>query len=261
MTDPELRDQAVAELRQTTVGYLSNPAKGGCKHDWILPPGGTHWANALDLLAKIGEAPPPPPPITGFPGWTVPPVPAGATVVTSGAQLLSLFRGGSTGNYDATALTARFADRVIIDAHCPDGSPAVFWLGPNVTFAGASLRTDPAAEAVGAQNVTVYGGDLSNPIGAGFNVRGRDTANPGERRSAGAGSLRPEPRRQAARPVRPCGPAGCLMSAEPQRRFSVEGAQQIAGWWIVLDRLRGRRVAGFFSRKRAQEYARWRNAS
>lgn len=59
-TDTELRDQAVAELKLTTVGYLSNPAKGGCKHDWILPPSGTHWANAMGLLAQIGAVTPPP---------------------------------------------------------------------------------------------------------------------------------------------------------------------------------------------------------
>lgn len=54
MTDAELRDQAVAHLRQTTVGYLNK--------NWKTPPPGTHWAAALDTLAQIGAAAPPPPP-------------------------------------------------------------------------------------------------------------------------------------------------------------------------------------------------------
>jgi hypothetical protein len=53
-TDAELRDQAVAELKQTTVGYKN-------KH-WTTPPAGSHWDNALDLLEQIGQAAPPPDP-------------------------------------------------------------------------------------------------------------------------------------------------------------------------------------------------------
>ncbi len=41
--------QAVAELKQTTVGYVNS--------HWKTPPAGTHWANALALL----QAPAPPP--------------------------------------------------------------------------------------------------------------------------------------------------------------------------------------------------------
>lgn len=44
-TNAELRDAAVAELRQTTVGYVN-------KH-WQTPPPGTHWRKALDLLSQI----------------------------------------------------------------------------------------------------------------------------------------------------------------------------------------------------------------
>lgn len=61
MTDKELRDAAVAELKQTTVGYIN-------KH-WTNPPVGTRWANALDLLSKIGVVVPPPipPPLNDYP--------------------------------------------------------------------------------------------------------------------------------------------------------------------------------------------------
>ncbi len=55
MTDAELRDAAVAKLKQTTVGYKN-------KH-WTVPPEGSNWDSALDLLAQIAvEDPPPPPP-------------------------------------------------------------------------------------------------------------------------------------------------------------------------------------------------------
>lgn len=50
MTDAELRDQAVAELEQTTIGYINRK--------WTEPPAGTHWRAALDLLVQIGSTPP-----------------------------------------------------------------------------------------------------------------------------------------------------------------------------------------------------------
>lgn len=66
MTDAEFRDQAVAELRKTTVGYLN-------KH-WTTPPAGTHWANALALLAQIGATPPPSGWVVAAPGSTGKPI-------------------------------------------------------------------------------------------------------------------------------------------------------------------------------------------
>lgn len=66
MTDSELRDQAVLELKATTVGYTSSPAPGGCHHTWTVPPAGTHWATALDLLAQIAPVVTPPPPVTTY---------------------------------------------------------------------------------------------------------------------------------------------------------------------------------------------------
>lgn len=45
LTNAQLRDQALAELELTTVGYRNV--------HWTTPPAGTHWRNALDLLAKI----------------------------------------------------------------------------------------------------------------------------------------------------------------------------------------------------------------
>lgn len=57
MTDAELRDAAVAHLKQTTTGYLKN---NGQPKPPPWPEGSTHWAPALDLLAQIGGVVPPP---------------------------------------------------------------------------------------------------------------------------------------------------------------------------------------------------------
>jgi hypothetical protein len=57
VTDAELRDAALVELEQTTVGYRNT--------HWQTPPAGTHWRKGLDLLAQIGATVPTPTP-TGF---------------------------------------------------------------------------------------------------------------------------------------------------------------------------------------------------
>lgn len=46
-TDSELRDQAVAKLKETTVGYLNA--------HWKTPPAGSKWAEGLALLQQIGQ--------------------------------------------------------------------------------------------------------------------------------------------------------------------------------------------------------------
>jgi hypothetical protein len=52
MTDEELRDAAVARLKQTTTGYLK--ANGQSKPPpW--PENSAHWKAALDLLDQIGQ--------------------------------------------------------------------------------------------------------------------------------------------------------------------------------------------------------------
>jgi hypothetical protein len=53
MTDAELRDLALAELKQTTVGYLN--------HNWTTPPLGSHWQKGIDYLNQIGVVVEPPP--------------------------------------------------------------------------------------------------------------------------------------------------------------------------------------------------------
>lgn len=58
MTDKELRDAAVVELKKTTQGYLKS---NGQPRALV----GAQWKKGLDLLAQIGvvvEPPPPPPP-------------------------------------------------------------------------------------------------------------------------------------------------------------------------------------------------------
>lgn len=105
MTDTQLRDQAVALLKKTTVGYINShwapppPANtnwhpalellgqispsnsahvqaaltqlketvvGYINKNWTTPPAGTHWANALEQLDQIvSPAPPPGDALTG----------------------------------------------------------------------------------------------------------------------------------------------------------------------------------------------------
>jgi hypothetical protein len=57
MTDKELRDAAVARLKQTTTGYLKN---NGQPKPPPWPENSAHWKAALDYLAQIGQEPPTP---------------------------------------------------------------------------------------------------------------------------------------------------------------------------------------------------------
>jgi hypothetical protein len=55
-SDAELRDAALAELKQTGVGYAYFTKKG------TVPNPKTRWGKALAYLEQIGKPPPPPPP-------------------------------------------------------------------------------------------------------------------------------------------------------------------------------------------------------
>lgn len=52
LTDQELRDKAVEELKLTTVGYINKY--------WTRPPNNTHWFKAMAYLGQITPTPPPP---------------------------------------------------------------------------------------------------------------------------------------------------------------------------------------------------------
>jgi hypothetical protein len=55
MTDKELRDAAVAELKLTTAGWLKT--NGAPRYPSGVAPATTHWGKAMTLLAQIGQAP------------------------------------------------------------------------------------------------------------------------------------------------------------------------------------------------------------
>jgi hypothetical protein len=55
MTDAELRDAAVARLKQTTTGYLKT---NGQQKPPPWPEGSGHWKDALEYLGQIGQEPP-----------------------------------------------------------------------------------------------------------------------------------------------------------------------------------------------------------
>ena len=71
MTNEEIRDAAVEELKLTTAGWRK--PNGQPNYPSGTAPATTHWGKAMSLLAQIGASVPPPPP----PGVTPPPAIAG----------------------------------------------------------------------------------------------------------------------------------------------------------------------------------------
>lgn len=89
-TDKELRDQAVAHLKQTTTGYLKS---NGQPKPPPWPEGSTHWKSALDLLAQIGGTTPVPP--SGYPAsYTNGPLGSKTPLPDKGKVFLINFYGG-----------------------------------------------------------------------------------------------------------------------------------------------------------------------
>lgn len=91
MTDAELRDAAVAELKLTTAGWRK--PNGQQNYPSGTAPATSHWGKAMALLGQIGQVvPPPPPPPPPPPTGSAPPAysavgASGALVVHSGGQL------------------------------------------------------------------------------------------------------------------------------------------------------------------------------
>ena len=54
MTDKQLKDAAVVELKQTTVGWLKS--SGAPRYPSGTAPATTHWGKAMTLLAQIGSS-------------------------------------------------------------------------------------------------------------------------------------------------------------------------------------------------------------
>jgi len=80
MTDAELRDAAVAELKLTTAGWRKS--NGNPNYPSGTAPPSTHWGKAMALLEQVGQvAPPPPPP----PAITISPPQPGAVIYGSDA--------------------------------------------------------------------------------------------------------------------------------------------------------------------------------
>lgn len=75
MTDSELRDAAVAELKLTTAGWRKR--NGDPNYPSGEAPASTHWAKAMSYLEQIGQAPTPP-----ADGLTWAPPPLGTNLTT-----------------------------------------------------------------------------------------------------------------------------------------------------------------------------------
>lgn len=116
---------------------------------------------------------PVPTPGTPWLGWTVPAVPGGATVISTYTDLLDALNNPADDTvYDATGISHTFPDETLT-GRCLDGHEATFFLGSNVIFGGGTLLTGGAVELKGMQNVTLYGGKVTNPTkGYGIVVRG-----------------------------------------------------------------------------------------
>lgn len=127
MTDADLRDQAVQHLKLTTVGYKNK--------QWTVPPAGTQWKQALDLLAQIGAPTPPPP------GWVVaPPQPPVTTISNPAGVGVNLYNSSSP--------------RVVEDTVVQGGGDSAYLIQP-----GAPNRTIQRCQAlnVAAGNAVTYG--------------------------------------------------------------------------------------------------------
>lgn len=64
LTDAELRDAAVAELKLTTAGWRK--PNGASNYPSGTAPATSHWGKAMNLLEQIGQVPLPPPPPSGM---------------------------------------------------------------------------------------------------------------------------------------------------------------------------------------------------
>lgn len=126
-TDADLRDQAVAHLKLTTVGYKNK--------QWTVPPAGTQWKQALDLLAQIGAPTPPPS------GWVVaPPQPPVTTISNPAGVGVNLYNSSSP--------------MVVQDTVVVDGGDSAYLIQPGAP--GRTLQRCQAAN-VAAGNAVTYG--------------------------------------------------------------------------------------------------------
>lgn len=175
MSDTDLRDQAVAELKLTTVGYLSNPAKGGCKHDWILPPGGTHWWRAMDLLAQIGAAPSPAPTALGGGLPARLPVSGGSTIqVASLAELRAAFSTAAPGQTVMLTAALDLGGQTLEWSRYLSGSPVTFdeaapglLRNGGLRITGSWFRTHVAVQFAPTEGIKLTY-STANPNGCGY---------------------------------------------------------------------------------------------
>lgn len=98
MTDAELRDAAVAELKLTTAGWRKR--NGAPNYPSGVAPDSTHWGKAMKLLEQIGAVTPPPP--------------AGnlQRVITAGGA----YSGAAVGDASSPAVTIQTTAPVVIES-------------------------------------------------------------------------------------------------------------------------------------------------
>lgn len=163
-TDAELRDAAVAELKLTTIGFKNNK--------WTTPPAGSHWANALGLLAQIGATAPPPPTsdTQTFAYWATQPKPAFTAQRTIVCSTVSAFNAAYQALTPGDLLDVRgvvFPGETVFSKAL--AAPAEIRFDSGCRFTGTAKGSQlPAVWLNGQRNVRMYGGDIVNPGGVGI---------------------------------------------------------------------------------------------
>ncbi|MBA3565246.1 MAG: hypothetical protein H0W31_00135 [Actinobacteria bacterium] len=144
MTDKELKDAGIVELKKTTVGYLKS---NGAPRWPEGPPAGSQWRKGLDLFAQIGAVveppPPPPPPPTG----TLP-----RTITTGGT-----YKGSIVGDGANAAVKIQTAQPVIIEDSYIKNTGASPLIDANFAGAQLTVRRTTLEGAPGSVGKAVYG--------------------------------------------------------------------------------------------------------
>lgn len=148
-TDAQLRDQAWAELVQTTDSYPTWKKKGF--------PASSHWTKAKALLDQIGAVtpPPPPPPTVLTIALTADKVGAVASAVSAGAKQLKWARTSTAISADAEYNVQTLVSQFL-------GTPAKPWV--------AAVAVDAAGNDIGQWTARLLTTQVAPPPPSGFAI-------------------------------------------------------------------------------------------
>lgn len=169
MSDAELRDAAVTALKLTSVTYGEWKRKvDQGKYPDVTK---TYWWKAFDHLSKIGLTAPPP---AGrqFTGWDASLRPAFTPTRTVNVTSRSAFNTAWANLQAGDKLNVSgftFAGQVNLWGRQLPGWAEIHF-APDVKFAGGTQKAYPAVSLADCRRVRFYGGDITNPDGAGVKL-------------------------------------------------------------------------------------------